>query len=362
MPLASAVVLADQLTLSASLVSAAPKGECVVAWVITDTNLQPAGSGSFTFTVANDPVVTVAPETTTVPAGRACAAATTAAATSTPGAGGGTATTEQESGSNGPLGLFRLFSNLGLAVLFGSFVLIAIAWPEGVEYILTVRFLRTTWMSTVASTYLFVGALAANQAGTGIGSALAPTGWGDLLDTTPGKAALVRMVFVAASAYAVMRPERVIDPGTQLPALLPPGIAVITMAFSRSEFSLIENATGAVHALAMAVWLGGLILLTRVVLTGPGDEDLMQRVSRVDSMTAPLATRLRRALGIEALIGVLVLALTSWLLALTPPGLVADGSSGSLQLGAVHSFQNAAAGAEVTVAFSERVGANDVRI
>ncbi|MBP8211271.1 MAG: CopD family protein [Ilumatobacteraceae bacterium] len=425
MPLASAVVLADQLTLSASLVSAAPKGECVVAWVITDTNLQPAGSGSFTFTVANDPVVTVAPETTTVPAGDTAAPATTAATTSTPGAGGSTATTEQESGSNGPLGLFRLFSNLGLAVLFGSFVLIAIAWPEGVEYILTVRFLRTTWMFTVASTYLFVGALAANQAGTGIGSALAPTGWGDLLDTTPGKAALVRMVFVAASAYAVMRPERVIDPGTQLPALLPPGIAVITMAFSRSEFSLIENATGAVHALAMAVWLGGLILLTRVVLAGPGEEDLVhavrgfariatpalwatvvtgaiqlfqldrgaldtdhglvvivkalfvsvmvfvgvaarqfisQRVSRVDSMTAPLATRLRRALGIEALIGVLVLALTSWLLALTPPGLVADGSSGSLQLGAVHSFQNAAAGAEVTVAFSERVGANDVRI
>lgn len=200
---------------------------------------------------------------------------------------------------------------------------------------------------------------------------------------------------------------------------------MITMAFSRSEFSLIENATGAVHALAMAVWLGGLILLTRVVLAGPGEEDLVhavrgfariatpalwatvvtgaiqlfqldrgaldtdhglvvivkalfvsvmvfvgvaarqfisQRVSRVDSMTAPLATRLRRALGIEALIGVLVLALTSWLLALTPPGLVADGSSGSLQLGAVHSFQNAAAGAEVTVAFSERVGANDVRI
>lgn len=186
MPLASAVVLADQLTLSASLVSAAPKGECVVAWVITDTNLQPAGSGSFTFTVANDPVVTVAPETTTVPAGDTAAPATTAAATSTPGAGGSTATTEQESGSNGPLGLFRLFSNLGLAVLFGSFVLIAIAWPEGVEYILTVRFLRTTWMFTVASTYLFVGALAANQAGTGIGSALAPTGWG--ICSTPRRA------------------------------------------------------------------------------------------------------------------------------------------------------------------------------
>ena len=426
-PLGGALVLADGVSLSASLVSVAPKGECTVAWVVTDTSLQAAGSGSLTFTVANDPVVTIAAATTVaVPGDTTVAATTNAAATSTPGNdGSGNAVTTESSGTKGPLGLFRLFSNLGLAVLFGSLVLIAIAWPEGVEYILTVRFLRTTWLFTIASTYLFAGALAASQSGSGIGSALVPTGWGDLLDTTPGKAAVIRLVFVAASAYAVMRPERAIDPGTQLQALVPAGIAVATMAFSRSEFSLVENATGAVHALAMAVWLGGLVLLTRVVLAGPGEEDLVhavrgfarianpalwatvvtgaiqlfqldrgaldtthglvvivktlfvsvmvfvgvaarqfisQRVSRVDTMTAPLATRLRRALGIEALIGVVVLALTSWLLALTPPGLGASGGNGSLQLGAVHRFQNAATGADISVAFSERVGANDVRI
>jgi len=311
-----------------------------------------------------------------------------------------------------------------LAVLFGSLVLIAIAWPEGVEYILTVRFLRTTWIITTVSTYLFAGALAANQTGASIGSALVPTGWGDLMDTTPGKAALIRLVFVVGSAYAVMRPERVIDPSSQLPALVPPGIAVVTMAFSRAEYSLLGNLTGAVHALAMAVWLGGLVLLSRVVLAGPGEEDLVhavrgfsriakpaliatvvtglfqmfqldrgafntshglvvivkalfvsamvfvgvaarqfisQRVSRVDTMTAPLASRLRRALGIEALIGVLVMALTAWLLALSPAGLAA-GDSGSLQLGAVHRFVSTTGTVEIDVQFSERVGANDVRI
>lgn len=421
-PLATAVVLADQLTLSASLISAAPKGECTVAWVVTDTNLQPAGSNSFTFTVANDPIATTTAAPTTTAVGDTVPATTVPAASGTPD--GGTGTEAAGSGSKGPLGLFRLFSNFGLAVLFGSLVLIAIAWPEGVEYILTVRFLRTTWLFTMASTYLFAGALAASQAGSGIGSALLPTGWGDLMDTTSGKAALLRFVFVAASAYAVMRPERAIDPGTQLPALVPPGIAVVTIAFSRDGFSLLENATGAVHALAMAVWLGGLVLLSRVVLAGPGEEDLVhavrgfariatpalvatvgtgviqlaqldrggfttshglvalvktlfaclmmfvgisarqfitQRVARADTMTAPLASRLRRALGIEALIGVLVLALTSWLLALTPPGLVAGSSDGSLQLGATHRFVDAA-GTEVQVSFSERVGANDVRI
>ncbi len=424
-PLGTAIVLADGVSLSAPLVSAAPKGDCTVAWVLTDTNLQAAGSGSLTFSVANDPVVTIAPATTVATPGETTIPATTNAASAGSGSTSASSDTTESSGTKGPLGLFRLFSNLGLAVLFGSLVLIAIAWPEGVEYILTIRFLRTTWLFTIVSTYLFTGALAASQSGSGIGSALLPTGWGNLLDSTPGKAAVIRLVFVAASAYAVMRPERVIDPGTQLQALVPAGIAVVTMAFSRSEFSLIENATGAVHALAMAVWLGGLVLLARVVLAGPGEEDLVhavrgfariatpalwatvvtgaiqlfqldrgaldtshglvlivktlfvsvmvfvgvaarqfinQRVSRVDTMTAPLATRLRRALGIEALIGVLVLALTSWLLALTPPGLGAGGGNGSLQLGAVHRFQNATSGADVSVAFSERVGANDVRI
>ena len=413
----------EQVTLSASLISAAPKGECTVAWVITDLNLQPAGSSSLTFTVANDPVVTAPPEiTTTVPGDTS---PPTTEATTTPSIDNGvTDKATESSSSSGPLGLFRLLSNLGLAVLLGSLVLIAIAWPEGVEYILTVRFLRTTWIVSMVSTYLFAGALAASQTGAGIGSALSPTGWGDLMDTTPGKAALVRLVFVAGSAYVVMRPERVIDPSSQLPALLPPGIAVVTMAFSRAEYSLLGNLTGALHALAMAIWLGGLILLTRVVLAGPGEEDLVhavrgfsriakpaliitvitgliqmfqldrgafdtshglvvivkallvsgmvfvgvaarqfinQRVSRVDTMTAPLATRLRRALGIEALIGVLVIAMSAWLLALTPAGLAASGDS-SLQLGPVHRFVSTTGTVEIDVQFSEQVGANDVRI
>jgi hypothetical protein len=51
----------------------------------------------------------------------------------------------------GPLGLARLVAALSLAVLFGALVLIVVAWPEGVEYILTVRFLRTVWAVAVFS-------------------------------------------------------------------------------------------------------------------------------------------------------------------------------------------------------------------
>jgi len=426
--LGDARLLADTVTVSVTITSPAPKGTCHVSWRVTDQNLQPAGNGSFAFNITNDTIVTTttAPATTTTIAGSkggATPATTTTVAAAAKPSTPANATPVTKT-SKGPLALFRLLSNLGIAVVLGSLVVIAVAWPEGVEYILTVRFLRTAWATALVGSYLFAGALAASQSGKGLGAALVPTGWGGLIDSTPGKAAAARIVFVLAAGYAVLRPERVIDPATQLAALVPPALAAVTLAFSRPEFGIVEYTAGAVHAVAMAVWVGGLILLTRVVLAGPGDEDLVhavrgfarisvpalwatvvsgavllfrldrgqlttshglvlivktlfvslmvfvgvaarqfisQRVARVDTMTAPLATRLRKALGIEAAIGVVVLVLTSWLLVLAPPGLAA-GSANGLQLGPVHRFQNASLGVDVSVRFSEKVGVNDVRI
>jgi len=308
-------------------------------------------------------------------------------------------------------------------VLFGSLVVIVIAWPEGVEYVVTVRFLRSAWILASVSTYLFAGAVGAQTTGGGLGSALSPGSLADLLDTGHGKAALLRLIFVLATGYVVTQPERAIDPASQLQALIPPGIAVVTMAFSRPEFGFIDYFTGSVHALGMSVWLGGLVLVTRVVLAGPGDEDLVhavrgfsriatpaliatvasgavqfvrldqgalgsshgllmilkvllvsgmvfvgvatrqfvtQRMNRVETMSAPLAARLRRALGMEASIGVVVIMLTAWLLALTPPGLATGASD--LDLGARFRFQSAPIGFDMSVSFSQMVGPNDVRI
>ena len=412
----------DGVTLSVALVSAAPKGTCVIGWIVEDANLQPAGEGNVTFSVANEPI----PVETTIPVSTSSLApgetttSTITAITVPPGeTGGGSSDTN----SNGPLGLFRLISNFALAVLFGSLVLIVIAWPEGVEYVVTVRFLRSAWILAAVSSYLFAGAVGAQVTGGGLGSALSPGSLVDLLDTGHGKAALLRLVFVLASGYVVTQPERAIDPSSQLQALLPPGIAVVTMAFSRPEFGFIDYAAGTVHAIGMSVWLGGLVLLTRVVLAGPGDEDLVhavrgfgrianpaliatvasgavqfvrldqgglgsshgllmivkvlfvsgmvlvgvatrqfvaQRMTRVEVMSAPLAMRLRRALGIEATIGVVVIMLTAWLLSLTPPNL--GSSASSLDLGPRYQFQNTSIGFTVAVSFSRIVGPNDVRI
>lgn len=421
--LGEAALQQDGITLSVALAAPAPKGDCVVAWVVTDVNLQPAGNGSLNFTVANDPVAvetTVAAVTTSLAPGET-APSTIPNITVPPGGPSGSA--ESDTNSTGPLGLFRMFSNFALAVLFGSLVVIVVAWPEGVEYVVTVRFLRIAWVIAAVSTYLFAGAVGAQQTGGGLGSALSPGSLGDLLDTGPGKAALLRLVFVLASGYVVTQPERAIDPTSQLQALLPPGIATVTMAFSRPEFGLIDYAAGTVHVLGMSVWFGGLVLVTRVVLAGPGDEDLVhavrgfsriaspalmatvisgaiqfirldqgalgsshgflmivkvlfvsgmvfvgvatrqfvtQRMTRVETMNTALAVRLRRAFGMEASIGMVVIMLTAWLLALTPPGL--GSAASSLDVGQQFQFQNTSIGFNMGVSFSQTTGPNDVRI
>ncbi len=412
----------DGVSLTVPVPNPLPKGDCVVSWLVSQLDGQGGGSSTFSFTIANDTVGTVA-STATTPAGGSTAppGSTLPPNTITPTHD----TVVPESGSGGPLGLSRLLISLGVAVLFGSLVLIATAWPEGVEYILTVRFLRSAWLLTLAVAVFNAACVAARISGKGVGSSLSPTSWSGLTDTTPGIAALARVIFVFLSGWVVMRPERVIDPTTQLPALALPGLAVATLGFSRSggQLAFLGYAAGIGHALAMAVWLGGLILLARVVLAGPGEEDLVhavrgfaristpaltitiltgfiqmyrldwgeiftsshgrvlflksiavgamvflgvaarqfikERVARVDAMTGQLAVRLRRAVGIEAMCGVIVLALTAWMLSLAPPKVAATSDTTNGLAAKLHITSDAA---DVTVRFSAVIGPNAVRV
>lgn len=426
-PLGSPTVTTDKLSLTVPITSPLPKGDCVVAWRVGNPDGTPGGSGSFTFTIAADTAATVAPVESIVVDPTATGATP---APVTPGATDPTAgdsTNTDSSSGEGPLGLARLISMLGLAVLFGSFVVIAVAWPEGVEYILTVRFLRTAWFVAAAGAYLYAAAIAGQISGDGIGSGLIPTSWTNLTDNNVGLAALARVLLVAGTGWAIARPERIIDPASQLPALLVPGLAVATFGFSRvgGDLAAVGALAGIAHALAISVWFGGLVLLARVVLAGPGDEDLVHavrgfsklsnpaiivtvlsgfvqtfrldrgtlfstghgrvlllktvavagmvfvgmlarqfiraRLARADVMSAPLAIRLRRALGIEALAGVMVMVLTAWLLSLSPGTTVATAPDAN-RLGPSVSIVDSNLGVEVKVSITGVVGTNAVRV
>ena len=375
-------VSADRLTMTAEVVDVLPKGACVASFVVSDEEGSPNGQGNITFTIENDaaPVETTTPTEETgdsVPTGDV----STTAATSNEDVA---ALSDVDSGQ-GPLWLGRLLSVFGIAVLLGSLVLIAAAWPEGVEYLVTIRFIRAIWLVALLGTLLYVAAATAAVTGSGLGSGFNPANWVDLFDAgLPGIAAVARFVLVVASAWVAFRPDRVIDPVTQMAALGIPALAVATVGFSRTNMDLAVLAVplSVIHALAMSVWIGGVVLLARVVLAGPGEEDLVhavrgfarlsnlaigatiatgivqmilldggdlfgtshgrvlllktvavagmifvavsarqfvnQRLARADEMTVPMADRLRRAFGVEAAAGVIVLALSAWLLAFTP--------------------------------------------
>lgn len=377
----------DNLGLTAEILDPLPKGTCVVRWGVSDSDGDPNGTGNLTFNVQNDTEVveptTTADEsadTTTDPE------ASTASSTSSTAPSDDVAQLENVETGQGPLWLGRLLSVLGVAVLFGSLIVIAAAWPEGVEYLLAARFIRGTWVVALVGTLLYVSAAAAAVTGQSLGAGFNPATWMDLLNAgLPGIAALARLVLVVASAWVAFRPDRVIDPATQMAALGIPALAVVTIGLSRTDtdFALLGIAIGIIHALAMAVWLGGIVLLARVVLAGPGEEDLVhavrgfsrlstlaiittvvtgviqmilldggdlfgsphgrlvvfkslvvavmvfvaisanqfvsQRLSRANEMTVPMASRLRRAFGVQAGAGFVVLAMSAGLLSLTPP-------------------------------------------
>ena len=100
-------------------------------------------------------------------------------------------------------------SYVGLGSLLGGLLLVVLAWQEGVEYVLTVRFFRAVWLIGLAGSLLTVIAMSALHKGQSVTSSLSPGDWFDLKDTTPGLAALapetLRILDARAKEFKVRR-------------------------------------------------------------------------------------------------------------------------------------------------------------
>jgi copper transport protein len=374
----------DRLVVRAKFASELPSGNCVIQWTLSNELGEVIVDGRTTFGVTGEPS-----STTTTVAGATTNASVTGttdplirtAAVDTPAA----SVAADEGSSGGAIWLGRLLSTIGIMILFGALALISIGWPEGPEYIVTVRFLRTVWAIAMVGSVIYIMAFAADFGGTSFASAMSPTTWLDLKDAGwAGRGALLRLLFVSISATVAFRPERIIDPTSTMWAWALPGFAVVSVAMSRvtDPVAIIGFIVGVGHVLAASVWFGGAALVSRVVLAGPGDDDLVQatrtfsrislpailitcvtgivqivrldgnelftsshgqvvllkviavaamlavalavrqqvtmRLDRAHELTAALADRFRRAFGAEVTVGIVVLAFSGWLLALTP--------------------------------------------
>lgn len=270
-PIGPVQVGADGISLSVPIVGTLPVGVCNVTYSVPQPDGKVA-TGGFSFEILD-------------PASGAL----------------GTSGTDPTDGGNlasdpppvsGPLGLARLVSYLALAALFGGAMFIALVWPEGVDDMHVPRYLRVAWILALVSTF-FVAALSTSlKTGDSVGSSIVPTSWMELFDSTSGAAVVLRFVLVALSFSIVVRPERLIDPATQLIALAPSGLAVASLAFTRADpdFSIAGTAAGLFHNVSVALWIGGLAILVQAVLVAPGEEDLVHAVRGFTRLAPALVT------------------------------------------------------------------------
>jgi copper transport protein len=271
----------DGRTVLAPITQIAPGGACAVSWRLPDGQV-----GTFEFTVRGNFTSSTTP-----------GSPVTAPPIITPTTGGGTTividpadvVNEVPVPGGVLLALARWFGVLGLVAVLGTIVLISLAWPEGVDYPDAMRFLRNAYFLALVGALVSVWQTTAQLSGRTTASALSPVSWAELLDDPVGRPVFARFVLVVALAWVVVRPVRAVEPATQLASIGLPVLAVATYGFSRTglDGAAVVYPTAVVHAVAMAVWLGGLAVTARVVLARPGEEDLVYAVRGYAKLATP---------------------------------------------------------------------------
>jgi putative copper export protein/methionine-rich copper-binding protein CopC len=369
----SAPATEDNVVYAIPLLGQQPEnGQCVVKWSIASS--ASAGSISFVLAVTQDSAAIVT-DTTAVAPGETVTVI------------GETVTTYSGDGRTTGIvvGLLRIAQYLFVSALFGGLILMLLAWPEGVEYPICLRFFKITWLLSIVTMYVLVAMNTFRHSNDGFASALSPFSWFSHTGGADGAVLILRFVLIAASFWVAFMPERIIDPATQVPALTIVVAMMATFGLTRlgQDVSIFSYVVGVAHALAVGLWVGGMILLIRTVLTAPGDADLVQavigfakisgplmvaavvtgfahmllldglaiftsghgrlnvltivltalmvvvalmvkefvanRFARAEELTGKMAWRMRRALSVEVIVGIVVFGVTSWMIPMKPP-------------------------------------------
>jgi copper transport protein len=357
---------ADGVTISAALTQVPQNGSCVVNWSLPDGSV-----GSFNFTAQTQ-------ATTTVPVTVPGAPATTVPID-------GTAVEVVPPRLGGPIGLMKLIVFFAVCALFGGLMFIKLVWPEGVEYGITEKYFRQISILAGVSIFVLIVLMTARQSGGGIASSISPTSWGPLFETNEGRAVFVRLLVVGGLSYYAWITERVNEPTNVVPTTVLLALMMISYGFDRAtgRAVVLGIVVAILHMAFIAMWVGSISIIWRVILHGPGDVDLVEalrgwarlatpltigivftgvfQVWRIDgislinsghgrlvlfktllviamlfvsaavrqfilrgmqrakSLNEKVVYRLKRPVGIEMSLSIVVLAASSWLMAMRPP-------------------------------------------
>ncbi|MTB13157.1 MAG: hypothetical protein F2930_07340 [Actinobacteria bacterium] len=232
---------------------------------------------------------------------------------------------------------------------------------------------------------LLIIVMTARQSGGGIGSSISPTAWGPLFDSNEGRAVFLRLIAVIGLGYYAWITERVLEPTNLLPTTVLLALSMLSYGFDRAtgRAVILGIILAVIHMAFVAVWVGSIAIIWRIVLHGPGTVDLVDalrgwariatpvtigivgtgliQVWRIDgislinsghgrvlllkvvfvglllfvsatirqfvlrgmqnakSLNEKVVYRLKRPVGIELSLSIVVLATSSWLMAMRPP-------------------------------------------
>ena len=357
---------ADGVTISAALIQVPQNGSCVVDWSLPD-----GSAGSFNFTAQTQvtttvPVTVPGAPTTTIPID-------------------GTAVEVAQPRLGGPIGLMKLIVFFAVCALFGGLMFIKLIWPEGVEYGITEKYFRQVSIIASIAIFVLIILMTARQSGGGIASSISPTSWGPLFETNEGRAVFVRLLVVVCLGYYAWITERVLEPTNVVPTTVLLALMMVSYGFDRAtgRAVVLGIVVAILHMAFIAMWVGSISIIWRVILHGPGNGDLVDalrgwsrlvtpltigivvtgvfQVWRIDgislinsghgrlvlvkvllvsamlfvsaavrqfilrgmqrakSLNEKVVFRLKRPVGIEFSLSIVVLAASSWLMAMRPP-------------------------------------------
>ena len=292
----------DATTVSVSVRGALPDGVYTVTWLVTSSDSHPV-RGAFTFTVG---------EPASAPAGQQPAAGTksTQGSTAAPASGEGHAYS-----LIGLLaGLARVLAFAGLALCVGTAYFLVVCWPPGTRDPRALRLLRYGGVGLAAATVaglLFYGPYVA---GLPVGAMVRPALLAETLQTRFGIAGVVRLLLLVVAAIGwrllLRRPARAgsgADGDARMRTVRAAGVVGGAAALAATWSAANHSAAGVqvpvailadvVHLVAMAVWLGGLVVLAVVLLPGRRVDTVRPAVRRF-STTAMVCVGALAATGV----------------------------------------------------------------
>jgi copper transport protein len=254
-----------------------------------------------------------------------------------------------------------------------------------VEYGITERYFRIISIAAIVTLVGQIIIYSAQQSGGTIGGSISPTSWGAAAETNEGRALILRLIAVGALTFFAWITERIFTESTVVLSTALLAFTILTFGFDRASGRavILGIVIAVIHMAFVALWVGAVAIIWRVILHGPGDVDLVHalrgwyriatpvsvgiivtgaiQVWRIDgislinsghgrvvllktalvigllfvnaavrqfvlvgmrrakSLNEKVVYRLKRPVGVELSLSIVVLAASTWLLSMRPP-------------------------------------------